>query len=118
MIKKRLNVLLFLFGISYIRNVNLRIVDGTREARSIDNDMAIDVVGQDNELILAFNGNNGFSTLRNDVEEQDDDIDEDVNNDPCLSEPDLPECKEDENEDDRGDEKKDNRKYNLVSNSI
>ena len=131
--RARLCVAPIIVAILCIRNANPRIVEGTPERASLDDDLAIDWAGLEDELDSSFNANYEYANLREydnkDVEFEDnrksdedgiveleydidreedseieinfnalkdeddvlnDDDDEDI--DPCLSEPDLPEC--------------------------
>ena len=131
--RARLCVAPILVTILCIQRANLRIVEGTPEKASQDDDLAFDWAELGDEIDLPFNENYEFANLieydNEDVEFEDDrnsdedgiaeldyDIDgeedseieinfdalkdeEDVLNDeddedidPCLSEPDLPEC--------------------------
>ena len=138
--RARLCVALILVAILYIQSANLRLVEGTPEKASLDDDSAIDWAGLDDGIGLAFNANYEFANLReyddDDVEldydrnsdidenteldydtngEEDSEIeinfnslkdegdvendDDDEDQDPCVSEPSLPECKDDGIED-------------------
>ena len=131
--RARLCVAPILVTILYIQRANLRIVEGTPEKASQDDDLAFDWAGLEDEIDLPFNAdyefanlveydnedvafednrnsdkdgiaeldydNDGeedseieinFNALKNEDDVLNDDDDEDI--DPCLSEPDLPEC--------------------------
>ena len=131
--RARLCVAPVLVAILHIQSTNLWIVEGTPEKAALNDDLAIDWAGLDDEIAFAFNANYEFANMeeydneevefeddRNSEEdgiaEMDDDInieedseieinfnalkdDDDILNDdddevqdPCLSEPDLPEC--------------------------
>ena len=138
--RARLCVAPILVTILYIQRANLRIVEGTPEKASQDDDLAFDWAELGDEIDLPFNENYEFASLveydNEDLEFEDDrnsdedgiaeldydidgaedseieinfnalkngddvlndDDDEDI--DPCLSEPDLPECAVVRNED-------------------
>ena len=131
--RARLCVAPILVTILYIQRANLRIVEGTPEKASQDDDLAFDLAGLEDEIDLPFNADYEFANLveydNEDVEFEDnrnydedgiaeldydndgeedseieinfnalkneDDVlndDDDGDIDPCLSEPDLPEC--------------------------
>ena len=69
--------------------INIRSVEGTREAVSQVDEKAIDWVELGHEI--ASKVNHGFDTMREEAEDDEDDEEED----PCVSDPDLPECEED-----------------------
>ena len=68
------------------RCTNIRSVEGTREAVIHLNEKTIDRVELGDEI--ASKVNHGFATSIEETEEDEDD-------DPCVSDPSLPECKED-----------------------
>ena len=92
-------VALILVGISYTQSVNLRIYEEFEFGRNADEDgtATVDNAMNDNE-------DSEFEIRINSVEDEgkdfvdDSEEDEDGDDDPCLSEPELPECNVDEEE--------------------
>ena len=62
--RARLYVAQILIAILYIQSANLRLVEGTPEKASLDDDPAIDWAGLDDGIGLAFNANYEFANLR------------------------------------------------------
>ena len=69
--KTRKCAILILVGILYIQGANLRIVESTQKKVSLDNDVAIEGVGLENELDLTFNTNHDFA---NEIEDDDEHV--------------------------------------------
>ena len=62
---------LVVVSILYIQGANLRIVEGTQKKVSLDNDLAIEWAGVENEMESSFNTNYEFA---NAIEYDDEDV--------------------------------------------
>ena len=69
--KTRKCVVLVFVGILHIQGANLRIVEGTQKKVSLDNDLAIEWAGVENEMESSFNTNYEFA---NAIEYDDEDV--------------------------------------------
>ena len=78
--RARLYVAQIIIAILYIQSANLRLVEGTPEKASLDDDPAIDWAGLDDGIGLAFNANYEFANLR-EYDDEDVEFEDDRNSD-------------------------------------
>ena len=78
--RARLYVTQIIIAILYLQSANLRLVEGTPEKASLDDDPAIDWAGLDDGIGLAFNANYEFANLR-EYDDEDVEFEDDRNSD-------------------------------------
>ena len=78
--RARLYVAQIIIAILYIQSANLRLVEGTPEKASLDDDPAIDWAGLEDGIGLSFNANYEFANLR-EYDDEDVEFEDDRNSD-------------------------------------